>query len=245
MKKALIFAVLTALAFGGFWLWRDVGLKSETRENIKIKNELESARSEALKKETSRLVGELMAGVGEKNEWISAIKSVKNLPEKDRDKLTLLAKGKLFEAMFWESEDLLFKARLMLAEDQNSPSGQRYMAEVAVTYRELDGIIQELKDVGDDPEWNGRMNYLLGLYRFRSILFAKNEDIADIVAKSAGHFAKVFAYKPKDRDAEVALEILQKRFSSEGESLSAKDKLELLPQTDPAFVITGRSRGRH
>src|SRR3989344_679093 len=108
MKKALIFAVLTALAFGGFWFWRDIRLKSQTRENIKTKNELELAKSEALKKETSRLVGELMAGVGEKDEWISAIKSVKNLPEKDRARLTLLAYGKLFEAMFWESEDLLF-----------------------------------------------------------------------------------------------------------------------------------------
>mgnify|MGYP001587255385 CR=1 FL=1 len=245
MKRALIFSVFIALAFGGLWLWRDVGLKLEMREGVKSRNDLESARSLAFREETARLFDELMSGVGEKEEWDSAIKVAKNLSEKDKTRFAVLAKGKLFEAMFNEAETLLFKARLILDGDKQSSVGRRYLAEARVIYQKMSELIGELKDVGDDPEWNANINYLLGLYCFRSIFFAKENEVGALVARSANHFAAVFRHRPKHRDAEVALEILQQTFKGQGNDSGDNNKLKLLPQTDPGFIISGRGRGRH
>lgn len=245
MKKILLFSIFLALSSGGFWLWRDISLKSEARQKIEFKNKIEEARRAAYVAETSRLVEELMSGVGLKEEWASALEAIKNLSETNRAKFALLAKGKLFEAMFYEAEGLLFRARLILTENKNNPVGQRYKAEAGVLYSKMSELEQELKETGNDPEWDSRLNYLLGLYHFRSIFFAKENEAANLVAKSAGRFAKVFLYLPKHRDAEVALEILQKTTEGSNGDSSLKNKLQLLPRDDPGFVITGRSRGKH
>ena len=107
----------------------------------------------------------------------------------------------------------------------------------------------------NDSRGNARLNYLKGVYYFRLLIFIKDpkaeaDRVEELIGQSAKHLSAVFAYIPRDRDTEVAIEILQKKAKSmsDGSGSPGKTRLELLPSDKnqgPMFMIEGTDKGRN
>ncbi len=185
----------------------------------------------------------------------------KRLSKGEYQALSPILRTKLFEASFRRAELLLGRAGDLLRSDNNHPSGKEYMEQAQKIYTKMDQLLEEgvSERFGDsqDSRANARLNYLKGVYFHHSLFFVKDPKaeaarVEELVGLSAKYFSAVFKYAPKDRDTEVALELLQKHAEKMGAGngdSQAKLKLELLPSgkssPGPTFAIEGLEEGRH
>ncbi|MDO8561033.1 MAG: hypothetical protein Q7R91_02360 [bacterium] len=186
-----------------------------------------------------------------------AVKNIASLPQGERTVVGPAFRVKLFGAYFRRGELLLGRAGDLLRKDENHPTGKEYIERARKIYEKMDKLIDEgVSAHSKDAEENARLNYLKGVYYFRSLVFitdakAEAPRVEELVGLSAKHLSAVFQYKPKDRDTEVALEILQKKAQQMGAGGdgSGKMQLELLPSQGnnqgPTFSIEGSEGGRH
>lgn len=259
MKKwlvlGLILASLSALLFGFFY---HVNTRSEARnavvrERSRLEEEAKKASFERVETALTKL--ERVTGLEGLEEF--ALKVMANLFKNERTVLGPLFRVKLFEAYFWRGELLLLRAGDLLRKDENHPMGKEYIERAKKIYEKMDKLIDEgVPSRSKDPEENARLNYLKGVYYFRSLIFIKDPKaerarIEELVGLSAKHLSAVFQYKPRDRDTEVAIEILQKKATEmgAGQGGQAKFQLQLLPSSGPnqgpTFSIEGMEEGRH
>ena len=141
--------------------------------------------------------------------------------------------------------------------DENHPTGKEYLERARKIYEKMDKLLEQgTSERQNVPNADARINYLKGVYYYRSLLFIKDPKaeaarVEELVGQSAKHLSAVFKYIPRDRDTEVALEILQKKAKSMGVGAlsGAKLLLELLPsrgsKRGPGFSIEGGAEGKH
>ncbi|OGL76891.1 hypothetical protein A3F52_02745 [Candidatus Uhrbacteria bacterium RIFCSPHIGHO2_12_FULL_47_11] len=161
--------------------------------------------------------------------------------------------AKLWERKFWHAEMLSSRARPLLEVDKDNPVALKYLREAKEIYTWMEKHIAESAEVDGDKTWNTRLNYLKGVYYFRSLFFVENPQkdaakILDLISRSASHLEKVFDSSPKDWSASVAFEILQEKakgMSSGGNNFQRQ--LQLLPQREVTipFGLTPVPEGRH
>ena len=167
-----------------------------------------------------------------------------------------VSKAKLFEARFWAAEYLLVGASKLLQYDVHHPAAKKYIQAARELYEKNDEIVNHLQEDRGNGEWNAYLHYLQGVYYFRSLFFVKEptkeqSKVEELIAQSALHLGKVFAWLPKDNDAQVALELLQKKAEDLLTNPSNADEqlrlqLKLLPSKEvgPEFLLGGKE-GKH
>lgn len=186
-----------------------------------------------------------------------ASKELGSMSKGERTLVGPIFRAKLFEAYFRRAEILLGRAGDLLRKDENHPTGKEYVERARKIYEKMDKLIDEgVPARSNDREENARLNYMKGVYYFRSLIFIKNAKaeasrVEELVGLSAKHLSTVFQYIPRDRNTEVAIEILQKKaqeMNAGGDGSPGKLRLELLPSQGsnqgPTFSIEG-SEGRH
>ena len=176
--------------------------------------------------------------------------------KEEYEKIAPVLRAKLFEANFLYAEGLLESAGDFLRADENHPIGKEYIERARKIYEKMDKLLKQgISERHNAPVANARINYLKGVYYYRSLLFVKDPKaeasrVEELVGQSVNHLATVFATIPKEINAEYALEILQKKAESMGvdKPSDAKLKLELLPsrgsRKGPGFAIKGGTEGR-
>ncbi|MDO8591147.1 MAG: hypothetical protein Q7R65_04200 [bacterium] len=182
----------------------------------------------------------------------------KRLSKGEYQALSPVLRTKLFEANFRRAELLLGRAGDLLRSDNNHPSAKEYLERAQKIYEKMDQLLEEgVPERLGDSRANARLNYLKGVYFYRSLFFVKDPKaeaarVSELVGLSAKYLSTVFTSIPKEINAEYALEILQKKAQDMGAANSdsqAKLKLELLPSSKsspgPTFAIEGFEEGRH
>ena len=169
---------------------------------------------------------------------------------------SVVSKAKLFEARFWAGEYLLVGASRLLQYDVHHPVAKKYIQAARELYEKNDDIVNHLHEDSGNTQWNAYLHYLQGVYYFRSLFFVKEpakeqSKVEELIAQSALHLGKVFAWLPKDNDAQVALELLQKKAQELLTNPSNADEqlrlqLKLLPSKEvgPEFLLGGKE-GKH
>ena len=188
-------------------------------------------------------------------------KGLSSLSKEEYEALAPVLRAKLFEANFLYAEGLLESAGGLLRADENHPTGREYLERARKIYEKIDKLLKQgIPERPSNHDGNARLSYLKGVYYYNSMVIialtskdikAEMARLEELIGLSAKHFSSVFQYKPRDRDTEVALEILQKKAESMGaaQSSGAKLQLELLPsrgsKRGPGFAIEGGTEGRH
>lgn len=179
------------------------------------------------------------------------------LSKGEREAVASLLRTKLFEANFRRADLYLSRAGDLLREDENHPTGSEYIERAKSIYEKMEKLLElGIPEQPGSSLGNARINYLKGVYYFRQLIFIKDPKnemtrVDEIVGQSAKHLSMVFAHLPKDRDTEVAIEILQKKAKDmgAGEGSPAKTRLDLLPSNDknrgPMFAIEGMEEGKN
>lgn len=265
MKKWLAGGLIFLIVSAG-WLGVSGYLKFKTEERravIERRTQLEEKARQAsmVKVETALAkldkIGRLEL---EKLEEFAA-KYLAGFSKGEREALLPVLRAKLFEANFRRAELYLMRAGDLLRVDNNHPTGKEYIERAWKLYAAMEKLMEQgIPERTGDTEGNARANYLKGVYFFglAKLTFIRAKDpkeeaarLEELIGLSAKHLSTVFQYKPRDRDTEVALEILQKKAQSMGaggNDDSAKLKLELLPSRGsnrgPTFAIEGFEEGR-
>lgn len=184
-------------------------------------------------------------------------KDAELLAKGEREAISPALRAKLFEANFRRAELYLMRAGNLLRADENHPAGKDYIERAKNLYAKMDKLMEAgISERSNEPRENARLNYLKGMYYFRSLIFIKDPKveaarIEELVGQSAKHLSAVFQYIPRDRDSEVAIEILQKKAQEMGAGGDSpgKTQLKLLPSQDPSygptFAIEGSDKGRN
>lgn len=258
MKKWLLIILCVKTAFG-FW-WISTYFFSINNERERIAQEHTRLRVENAEKAKSLSfdMQRRIKGARTREEWEDLLAvDISSIGETEQQDIQVIVRSKLFEVLFWQAETLLARARGLLEQDQNNKIAGMYIEEARVIYEKIKGFMPDLGEIAGNPLWNARLYYLRGVYYFRSLVFIKNKQeerskIEDAVAQSVVSLDKVFSYSPKDRDTQVAIEVLQKKAkeaSAQGTTDdSMKLQLRLLPGKDKEigpFQVGPREEGRH
>ena len=258
MRKRIAWFVVLTIIVCGTWGSR-IYFMARMAEWQRIANERDtlSALARVAAQHTSDDIWTDMRQAHAIEEWERILtERVSTLEGEDAKLASGVANGKLFEARFWAAEYFLVGAGRLLQYDVNHPAAKKYLDRARELYEKNEQIANTLQEERGNTEWNAHLNYLKGVYYFRSLLFVKDpakeqSKVEELVSQSAGHLAKVFAWLPKDNGAEVALEVLQKKAK---EILSASNsneylrlQLKLLPsrEVSPDFAIGGGKEGKH
>ncbi len=257
MKKLAIWG-LTALALAGL-----LGLFSghfrtrlSERENVLQERGRLTEEAKIISEKRVESASQKLATVSRLEGLEKFSEELTSLPKAEREALAPILRAKLFEANFLRAEALLESAGGLLRSDENHPTGKEYLEQARKIYEKMAKLLEQGIAEKDDPAARARLNYLKGVFYFRSLIFVKDPKaeasrVEELVGQSAQHLSEVFKYFPRDRDTEVALEILQKKAEKmgAGKPSDAKLQLELLPsrgsRKGPGFAIEGDQEGIH
>jgi len=258
MKKWFLIFFCLKGALGLWWISTYFFSINDEREHIL--QEHARFRIESLQKaqDVSRVVRHRIQKAHTLEEWEDILKTdISGLGEMEQQNVQVIVRSKIFEVLFWRAETLLARARGLLGQDQNSPVANGYIEDARKIYERVKEFMPELGEINGDSLWNTRLHYLKGAYYFRSLVFIKNKQeekskVEDAVAQSVASLDKALGYAPKDRDIQVAIEVLQKKAkeisTSTGGDGNMKLQLQLLPGKDKEvgpFQIGPREEGRH
>jgi len=259
-KSALVVFIASALLALGSWLSVDY-LRGNAEERILVEKERVRLTEEAGKRQLSISdeVWQKIRKARTPQAWEKVLaEETPRLSGEERKEAELLARAKLFEVYFWQVEPLLQNAQELLATDKNHPTAQKYLERAKEIYARMDKLVSLLVDQPSDKSQNARVNYLKGKFYYRSLplvedLKKEQAKVLELISRSATHLSSVFDSSPKDYDASIALEVLQKktkdmRSAGDGEGNKAKLRLELLPapsrEIGPQFGLGGGGEGR-
>lgn len=171
------------------------------------------------------------------------------------------ASGRELAMRAQKRDDLLIASRDLLKINEKDPIALSYMKQAKKLHEENQLLIEGLVDIPNDCEWNARIWYLSGIENYRSLIFLKeNEKTAqrDALVSALEQFKKVFICFPKQRDAEVAIELLFKesnrlKDNSGGDGSAAARRLRRFPSRRHRGInpegrsneSTKRAPGRH
>ncbi|MBI2446366.1 MAG: hypothetical protein HYV51_00910 [Parcubacteria group bacterium] len=212
----------------------------------------EKAKEDSTKRVYSAL--EKLLKINNLEELEKFVKDTEFLAKGEREAIDPVLRAKLFEANFRRAELYLTRAGDLLRADKDHPAGHKYIERAQNLYAKMEKLMEAgIPERLDDARVNARLNYLKGVYYFRLLIFIKNPKeeaarVEELIGQSAKHFSAVFAYLPRDRDSEVAIEILQKKAKdmNANSGAPAKTRLELLPSDKgPTFMIEGIDKGRN
>lgn len=258
MRKWAFLAIASIILANFLWFFiNHIESKIEERNIIiKVRNRMEA--------EANRVSNEQVLSASAKLQKISRLEDLEEfgkeaalLSKNEREAIGPSFRAKLFEANFRRAELYLLRAGDLLRADENHPTGNEYIERAKKIYEKMERLMESgVTEQPKDLEGNARINYLKGVYYFRQLIFIKEPKsemakIEELVGQSAKHLSMVFGYIPKDRDTEVAIEILQKKAKDMGAGgdSSAKTRLELLPSNNqnhgPTFAIEGLEEGRN
>lgn len=258
MRKWAVFCTIYIVLASFLWFFSD---RIETR--IGERNVLLEIRSR-LEKEANRASSEQVSNTLTKLQKTSILEDLEEfdkrlslLPKSEREAVGPILRAKLFEANFRRAELYLLRAGNLLRADENHPAGNEYIKRAEGIYGKIDKLLESgVPEDPNEPQENARINYLKGIYYFRRLIFIKEPKkelakVEELIGQSAKHLSMVFKYVPKDRNTEVAIEILQKKAKDmgAGEGSPAKTRLGLLPSNDknqgPMFAIEGLEEGKN
>lgn len=256
-KKWLVILLCMKLALS-LWLV-SLYFSSAHQERERVLQEQVRIQAEAVRK-AARISEDLWHRANNAytlDEWDALSKiNLFDMAEQDQEQFRTMVQSKLFEMLFWQAETIMAHARGLLEQDQNSPAAGSYLEQARQTYERIEGLMPDLSEIAGNPQWNMRLYYLKGIYYFRSLIFIKKmqeeqSKVKDAMAQSVASFDKALLYAPKDRDTEVAIELLQTKaknaLSSSGLD-AGKMELQLLPAKDREvgpFQTGPRTEGRH
>lgn len=253
-KKILIAVAVLVMALGAWKSSQYFGHKSEEREALRAEALKRQAEVGAQEEAVSKSIWSRMAQIRTLEEWEKMLSSeVPALAEEEQKSVGAMVRSKIFEQRFWQAEHLLSRARALLEQDQNHPLAKEYLEEARKIYQKLEELLSNLSEIPGDASWNAKLYYYKGVYYFRSLLFLKIQEdrskAQDLIAQSVENLSKALEYLPKDRDIQVAIEVLQKKgqqaLAAGGENI--KLQIQLLPsrgkEINP-FAIGGREEGK-
>lgn len=260
MKKWFVAGSILLAASAAMW-----GFSNYLKTRLDERNAVIETRAR-LEAEAKKISAERTLSALEKLAGITRLEELEKFAETDAKRLSKgeyqalspLLRTKLFEANFRRAELLLGRAGDLLRSDNNHPSGKEYLERAQKIYAKMDKLLEQgIPEQSGDDKANTRLNYMKGVYFHRSLFFVKDPKaeaarVDELVHLAKRYYSAVFQYTPKDRDTEVALELLQKQAKEMGAGNSdsqAKLKLELLPSRKsspgPTFAIEGIEEGRH
>lgn len=258
MKKWLMVILCVKMAFGLWWISGYFFSINNERERIVQEHTRLRVENVEKAKSLSFDVRRRIQGVRTREAWEDLLAmNISSLGEMEQQGIQVIVRSKLFEVLFWQAETLLARARGLLEQDQNNSIAGIYIEEARRIYERIKEFMPELGEIEGDTLWNTRLHYLKGAYYARSLYFIKNKQeekskVEDAVAQSVASLDKALLYAPKDRDTQVAIEVLQKK-AKEASALGSADggmklQLQLLPGKDKEigpFQVGPREEGRH
>src|SRR3989338_5769779 len=209
----LFFLALTLIGFSHYVNTR----LDERRAVVEMRRHLEAEAKKASYKHTETAWTSLERLVSLENLLEFVEKVVASMPKQMREAIGPSLRVKLFESYFRRAELLLGRAGDLLRKDENHPTGKEYIERARKIYTKMEVLMDAgIPARSGDVEENARLNYMKGVYYYRSLIFIKDPKAEaaraeELVGLSAKHLSAVFPYKPKNWDTEVAFEILQKR----------------------------------
>lgn len=256
MKWRLLLVFLV-VGFGA-WYASDY-LASIEKERVRIREEMriEKIAAEANARSLAHQMREMINAARTLEEWQHAASiDLSSLALVDRSGIEAVIKGGVFEALFWQGETLLARARGLLEQDENHPAAAQYLARARALYEDMKSRVSEWEELPDAVDSNFRMHYLKGVFFFRSMVFAGTEkqsqqEMSDLVAQSLAHLDKTLVLMRRDHKTQVAIEVLQKKAAQilkQWNASTIKIRLELLPSREKevgAFQMGPREEGRH
>lgn len=259
MRKWAFLAMVSIILANFLWFFINrIESKIEERNIIlKVRNSLLEEANRVSNKRVLSALAKLQR-INRLEDLEEFSKEVALLAKNEREAVSPVLRVKLFEANFRRAELYLLRAGNLLRADENHPKGSEYVERAKSIYDKMEKLMElGVSEQLNDTQGNARINYLKGVYFFRQLIFIKEPKkemakVEELVGQSAKHFSMVFGYTPKDRDTEVAIEILQKKakdMGAGGGESSAKTRLELLPSNGknqgPTFAIEGLEEGRN
>lgn len=256
MKWRLL-VILLVVGVGAWYAFDYLTSIEKARARIREEMRIEKIAAEANARSLAHQMREMIHAARTLEEWqYAASIDLSSLAPADRSAIEMVIKGGVFEALFWQGETLLARARGLLEQDENHPAAAQYLARARASYDDLTARVSGLEELPDAGDWNFRMQYLKGVFFFRKMAFAGTEkeskqEISDLVAQSLAHLDKALGFITHDRDTQVAIEVLRKKAEQmlgQWGSLTIKMRLELLPSKDRevgAFQMGPREEGRH
>lgn len=257
MKRVVWLCVLVFLAVFSWWVSREVSYGISERERLAKEAKLEQEKKAVQSQDILNEIQQKMVRARSPNDWKQLLADdFPRLGASEQKKIGRVIRAKTFEANFWRAEVLLSRVRGFLEQDKNHPVGRKYREDAKKIYQENEKLLEGLTDnVPDASLKKAYLHYLLGVFYYRSLFFIDPQKegmkAKDLVERSITNLAKVFEYIPKDRDTEVALELLQKNAQSILSAAQAGDEraqLRLLPKSGQIlspFAMGDREKGRH
>lgn len=253
----LFVAIAAAFSFK-FFLWDGL----EERQEAIIAHE--AIRATEAQKEIDRIAAfkKKMARMVTVSEWETLAKELASSPilKKQRGLFSPIIAAKTFEARAFKRDNLLVFAGKLVASDENDPTAEEYYERAKALHEENMRVIDTILERPNDCAWNRRLWYRKGIEYYRSLIFLNSDErslAADLIDQAIDSFDNVFLCFPKDRDAELAIELLYKRSKKMKESPAAsekkgkeklKEKLPLFPSEEVSPDVgknQQRREGRH
>jgi len=207
-----------------------------------------------------QVIAEIMQEIsaGEFKEDALLTSRLATLSEVPRAAVLSFTAAKRVEGNFRKQERLLGNAGALLTANKNNPIAEEYLDRAKVLNDLNIAALLALAEIPGNCEWNARLHYLVGAIHYRSLVFVTKEEqfsASDIIGQAVRSFKKVFECLPKDRSAEVAIEMLYKQAKERdsGTEISGDEldrtRLKLLPKPQfndmPGTGGTDREHGRY
>lgn len=258
MKKWFLVLLCLKGALGLWWISTYFFSINQEREYIRQVHAKMYADAVQKAHDVSQDIWHRLSRMRTLEEWEELAKiDISALSKIEQQGIDIIIKSKLFEMLFWRAETLLARARGLLEQDENNTMADAYIAEARAIYGRVKKFIPDIGEIQGDSLWNARLHYLKGAYYARSLAFIKNireekSKAEDAAAQAIASFDKALVFAPKDRDIQVAIEVLQKKAKDISSSSSAtgnqKLELQLLPGKDKEvgpFQIGPREEGKY
>ncbi|MBI2048376.1 MAG: hypothetical protein HYT30_00395 [Parcubacteria group bacterium] len=263
MKRAtrtripLVFAAALALS-AVLYLLLFFGL-GERQTALEEYQSAPALKARAEEKRAAELQKEMRAAFS-LSQWDALYKEIAALSSETSEKKKSfldVAGAKVFEARAIERDNLLFFSGRLAKANENDPLARAYFNSAKKLHEENMRVLGSILEIPGNCAWNTRLWYRQGMEYYRSLIFVPANEVAksvDLIDQAIGKFEKVFTCIPKDRDTEVAIELLYKRMKKAKEDqgkgkqeASIKEKLELMPQEEvgPGNEGSDRQEGRH
>ena len=248
-SRIIIFLTVVCALFligGGYYI-----SEKEDQRLLSKKEHEESIRGHRAREEIRIQFMQKIAEGQSAASWKSIHAALEELPEKTQTDLRLIVDSKLFEARFVKQETLLRAVRRLLEVNTNDLTAKGYLKAAQKIHETNVKSASEISEQSDNCQWNAELNYLRGAVYYRALIFVKKAQKAkarELIQQALESFKKVFECYPKERDAEIAIELLYKQAKAfDGGSGSASQRLQLLPAQEQPGGSDGRDRerGRH